>query len=50
MALRFREISKAQCQSYPDILDVTSSEIPRVIQKINTKLLIHGHTHNPVLN
>lgn len=50
MALQYREMSKARMPTVdPDILDVTNSEIPRLMQKFNTKLLIHGHTHRPCI-
>ncbi len=48
IALQLREMSKMHTPKVaPEILDVTASEIPRVMNKYHTPLLIHGHTHRP---
>ncbi len=48
IALQLRAMSKSHIPRVdPEILDVTASEIPRIMKKYHTKLLIHGHTHRP---
>lgn len=48
IALQLRKMSKIHTPKVaPEILDVTASEIPRVMNKYHTQLLIHGHTHRP---
>ncbi len=48
MAKRYREASLAHVSTLPEyIMDVTESEVLRVMQKHNVFSLIHGHTHRP---
>jgi len=51
IAARAREGSSKHMQSVEQhITDASSSEIQRVIQQYQAKLLIHGHTHRPAIN
>lgn len=48
IASKGRETSKNnQKQLTADIMDVTQSEVEKVMMKHNVDLLIHGHTHRP---
>ena len=51
MAKKFREASmEAQSNKAEDIVDVTPSEITKVMNNNNVNLLIHGHTHRPAIH
>lgn len=46
MAKKYREASTLHISTLPEhIMDVTQSEVLRVMQKHNVNSLIHGHTH-----
>lgn len=48
LAQQYRERSQLHIQqACPEIMDVTPTEIPKVMQKYHAELLIHGHTHRP---
>ena len=48
LARKLRNESKMQTrQKAAEIIDVTPSEVPRVLQKHGVHTLIHGHTHRP---
>lgn len=54
LALKKRIVSKVQSdigedkkEKSLDIMDVTQSEVERVLQLYNSQLMIHGHTHRP---
>lgn len=48
LAQQIRQQSKAMNSlKAEDIMDVTPSEVKRVLQQHNCRLLIHGHTHRP---
>ncbi len=50
IARQIRERSKLQIQEKTlAIMDATASEIPRILQKYQAELLIHGHTHRPAI-
>jgi len=46
LADRYRQASKNHISTLPDhIMDVTNSEVERIMKKNNVQHLIHGHTH-----
>lgn len=48
LAQKLRSSSKEQTRmKASDIVDVTPSEVPRVMQRYGVSTLIHGHTHRP---
>ena len=48
MAQRYRTASKEHTSKLPDyIMDVTQTEVERVMQKNQVFHMIHGHTHRP---
>jgi UDP-2,3-diacylglucosamine hydrolase len=48
LARRGRQTSKEkQANLKPEIMDVTPSEVVKVMEKYQVKRLIHGHTHRP---
>ena len=48
IAGHYRTASKAHTSTIPDhIMDVTQTEVERVMQKYHVQHLIHGHTHRP---
>lgn len=48
IAQKLRERSKMHMKEKPpEIMDATASEIPKILQKYQAELLIHGHTHRP---
>jgi UDP-2,3-diacylglucosamine hydrolase len=51
IAKNYREKSKAHTSTLPEhILDVTPSEVTRVMQKHQVQHMIHGHTHRPAMH
>ncbi len=51
IAQNYREKSKAHTSQSPDsIMDVTQSEVLRVMKKNRVLHLIHGHTHRPAVH
>ncbi len=48
IANNYRQASKIHTSTMPDhIMDVTQSEVERIMQKYHVQHLIHGHTHRP---
>ena len=48
IAKELREVSKeATGRKKENIMDVTTSEVTRAMEKFSVELLIHGHTHRP---
>jgi UDP-2,3-diacylglucosamine hydrolase len=48
LASQMRSMSReANSNKAEDIMDVTSSEVERMMRDFNVKQLIHGHTHRP---
>lgn len=48
IAENYRKASKAHISQTPEyIMDVTQSEVERIMSKHNVKQMIHGHTHRP---
>lgn len=48
IAQQLRERSKLHMQEKSaEIMDATANEIPRILDKYQAELLIHGHTHRP---
>lgn len=48
---RYRQASKAHISTLPDyIMDVTQTEVERVMQKHGVQHLIHGHTHREAVH
>lgn len=51
IAARYRQASKAHISTIPDyIMDVTQTEVERVMQKYGVQHLIHGHTHREAVH
>jgi len=51
IAERYREASKAHTSTTAEyIMDVTASEVVRVMQKHGVQHMIHGHTHRPFVH
>ncbi|GIZ13010.1 UDP-2,3-diacylglucosamine diphosphatase [Pseudomonas sp. NCCP-436] len=51
LARKLRNESRAQTRmKASDIIDVTPSEVIRVMAKHNVRILIHGHTHRPAVH
>ena len=51
IAQNYREASKAHISVTPEyIMDVTQSEVERVMLQHNVQHLIHGHTHRPAVH
>src|SRR5579872_1120563 len=51
MADRYRKASKMHISQLPEhIMDVTQSEVERVMKKHHVLHLIHGHTHRPFVH
>jgi len=49
-AQQIREASRARHHTLTkEIMDVTAAEVERVIAEANADILIHGHTHRPVI-
>lgn len=50
-ANRFRNLSREYKKNLAhNIMDVTPSEVTRVMSEANVKTLIHGHTHRPAIH
>lgn len=51
IAARYRQASQAHTATSPDtIMDVTQTEVERVMQKHHVQHLIHGHTHREAVH
>ncbi|HSW69746.1 MAG TPA: UDP-2,3-diacylglucosamine diphosphatase [Gammaproteobacteria bacterium] len=51
IAERYREASKKHVSSTPEyIMDVTQSEVERVMKKHHVLRMVHGHTHRPAVH
>lgn len=51
LARQLREKSKTEsAMKAEDIMDVTQSEVERVMREHDVRLLIHGHTHRPAVH
>lgn len=51
IAQQLRETSQTESSNKSaDIMDVTPSEVERIMQNYDVKTLIHGHTHRPAIH
>ncbi|MFK8028069.1 MAG: UDP-2,3-diacylglucosamine diphosphatase [Gammaproteobacteria bacterium] len=51
LAQRLRDTStQATAEKHADIMDVNQSAVEAAMQKNDTKILIHGHTHRPAIH
>ncbi|WP_175649399.1 UDP-2,3-diacylglucosamine diphosphatase [Pseudomonas sp. Marseille-P9899] len=51
LARKLRSESKTQTRmKATDIIDVTTEEVPRIMQQHGVRTLVHGHTHRPAIH